>query len=168
MTWPTPGEGPTEPIRPGDRGAGETPPPPPPSPSGEPAPPVPPPPPIPPPPPVAPPSITGEQMSYPAQGAPGYPPPYQAAPPARTNAMAVAALICALGGLITIISAPVGAILGHVARRQIRETGEEGDGMALAGIIIGWSLTGLLVAACCLAAAVGIFGVFAFGTTTTT
>jgi hypothetical protein len=37
----------------------------------------------------------------------------------------------------------VGAILGHVARRQIRDRGESGDGMALAGIITGWIATGL-------------------------
>jgi len=35
------------------------------------------------------------------------------------------------------VFAPVGLVLGIVARRQIRQTGEEGDGMALAGIIIG-------------------------------
>jgi hypothetical protein len=33
-----------------------------------------------------------------------------------------------------------------VARRQIRERGEGGDGMALAGIIVGWILTGLILA----------------------
>jgi tetrahydromethanopterin S-methyltransferase subunit E len=31
-----------------------------------------------------------------------------------------------------------GAILGHVARRQVKTRMEAGDGMALAGIIIGW------------------------------
>lgn len=70
----------------------------------------------------------------------GYPPP---SPP--TNGLAIAALVCSIAGLATCISAPVGAILGHVARRQIRERGEGGDGMALAGIIIGWILTGLLL-----------------------
>ncbi len=37
----------------------------------------------------------------------------------------------------------VGAILGHVARKQVRERGEAGAGMALAGIIIGWIATGI-------------------------
>jgi hypothetical protein len=60
-----------------------------------------------------------------------------------TNGLAIASLVCSLAGLVTCISAPVGAILGHVARRQIRERGEAGDGMALAGIIVGWILTGL-------------------------
>ncbi|GAA4695827.1 DUF4190 domain-containing protein [Phytohabitans rumicis] len=71
----------------------------------------------------------------------GYPPP-MARP---TNSLAIAALICSLAGIATCISAPVGAILGHVARRQIRERGEAGDGMALAGIIVGWIITGLMV-----------------------
>lgn len=72
----------------------------------------------------------------------GYPQPV-ASPP--TNGLAIAALVCALAGIATCISAPVGAILGHVARRQIRERGEAGDGMALAGIIVGWIITGLMV-----------------------
>jgi hypothetical protein len=29
-------------------------------------------------------------------------------------------------------------ILGHMARRQIRKSGEQGDGMALAGLILGY------------------------------
>lgn len=62
--------------------------------------------------------------------------------------MAIVALVCSLAGFLVIISAPVGAILGHVARRQIRETGEDGAGMALAAIIIGWVLTGLVLLAC--------------------
>jgi glycerol-3-phosphate acyltransferase PlsY len=62
-----------------------------------------------------------------------------------TNGLAVASLILSLVGLASCITAPVGAILGHVARRQIRERGEGGEGMATAGIIVGWILTGLLL-----------------------
>ena len=65
--------------------------------------------------------------------------------------MAVVSLILSLAGLVTLITAPVGAVLGHMARKQIRETGEEGDGLALAGIIVGWIITGLCVLACCVA-----------------
>jgi hypothetical protein len=88
----------------------------------------------------------------PTSGAPGYGAPASPAygygapmvPMApKTNGMAIAALVCALAGLVTCVSAPVGAVLGHVARRQIRERGEGGDGMALTGIIVGWILTGL-------------------------
>src|SRR3954454_21294180 len=79
-------------------------------------------------------------MSDPRYGPPpgyGYPPYPVYAPP--TNPMAIAALVCAL----TI--GPVGLGLGIAARKQIRRTGEGGDGMALAGIIIGGIVTGIWV-----------------------
>jgi len=82
---------------------------------------------------------------YPA-GYAGYGQPMVASRP--TNGLAIAALVCSLAGIATCISAPVGAILGHIARKQIRERGEEGDGMALAGIIVGWIITALGVLAC--------------------
>jgi tryptophan synthase alpha subunit len=53
--------------------------------------------------------------------------------------MAVAALVSAF------VIAPVGIGLGIAARRQIRETGEEGDGLALAGIVVGSVITGIYV-----------------------
>jgi hypothetical protein len=79
----------------------------------------------------------------PAAAYPGY--GYQPVAVQPTNGLAIAALVCALAGIATCISAPVGAILGHIARRQIRERGEAGDGMALAGIIVGWIITALMV-----------------------
>jgi hypothetical protein len=53
--------------------------------------------------------------------------------------------LCAygLGGWI----GAIGAILGHVSQRQIRERGDGGGGMALAGVIVGWIATGLFVLA---------------------
>ncbi len=33
-------------------------------------------------------------------------------------------------------------VFGYVARAQIRERGEGGDGMAIAGIVLGWVGTG--------------------------
>ncbi len=41
------------------------------------------------------------------------------------------------------ILAPAGAIMGHVAKRHIRERKERGNGWAFAGIIIGWVGTAL-------------------------
>ncbi len=84
---------------------------------------------------------------------------------APTNGLAVASLICSLVGLLTIISAPVGAVLGHVARRQIKQTGEQGDGLALAGIIVGWVITGLSVCGC--AVYLGLFGLMLGSATVT-
>ncbi|MBQ1072798.1 DUF4190 domain-containing protein [Micromonospora sp. C31] len=78
----------------------------------------------------------------------GYPPPYPNygyAPAPKTNGLAIAALVLSLVGIASCVTAPVGAILGHVAQNQIRQTGEGGEGMAKAAIIVGWILTGLLV-----------------------
>jgi len=74
-----------------------------------------------------------------------------APPRPTTNGLAIASLVVAL----SCIAAPVGAILGHVARRQIRQRGESGDGLALAGIIIGWVLTALWLAGCAVMILVG-------------
>src|SRR5687768_1577827 len=72
----------------------------------------------------------------------GQPYGYAAATPPQ-NSMALVAMILALVGLAFPITAPVGAILGHVAMKQIRQTGETGEGMAKTGIIAGWIITGL-------------------------
>jgi hypothetical protein len=76
------------------------------------------------------------------QGPTGHLPPYgppnpYAYPPRPTNSMAVVALILAL------VVPPVGLVLGIIARRQIRDTGEDGDSLALAGIVVGACLTAL-------------------------
>lgn len=75
---------------------------------------------------------------YPQPGHPGYGYLHS-----QTNSLAIPALVLSLVGVMFCITAPVGAILGHVAQKQIRETGESGEGMAKAAIIVGWILTGL-------------------------
>ncbi len=44
-----------------------------------------------------------------------------------------------------------GAIMGHMARNQIRQSAgaQTGDGMALAGIVLGWGGVGISVLAIC-------------------
>ena len=84
----------------------------------------------------------GQVPGYPpGYGPPGYAPPGYAIPPyARpTNTMAILALVLAF------VFAPAGLVLGIVARRQIRQTGEQGEGLALAGIIIGAIFCAFLV-----------------------
>ncbi len=74
----------------------------------------------------------------------------------RTNQMAVASLVCGLCQVFFWFVAGVPAIVfGHVARRQIRQTGEAGGGMALAGLIMGY--VGVLVPLIALIAAVAAF-----------
>jgi hypothetical protein len=90
----------------------------------------------------------GQQYQQPGQQyqQPGYP---SGPPGGTTNTMAIVSLVLSLAGLLVYLSAPVGAILGHVARKQIRERGEQGEGLAMTGIIVGWVITGLGLLACC-------------------
>jgi len=72
-------------------------------------------------------------------GAPMAPQVVRYARPARTNGLAVASLACGIGQLFFWFLAAIPAVvLGHMARRQIRETGEAGDGMAVAGLVLGY------------------------------
>ena len=82
----------------------------------------------------------------------GYPPQQMAQP--ATNSMAVASLVCGLGEFLTMgLTAIPAIVLGHAARRQVRKTGQSGDGMALAGLTLGWIglltaiIAGLIIAA---------------------
>jgi peptidyl-prolyl cis-trans isomerase B (cyclophilin B) len=54
-----------------------------------------------------------------------------AVPP--TNGLAIASLI------LVFVFFPLGIILGHLARGQIKRTGEGGKGLATAALVIGYS-----------------------------
>jgi hypothetical protein len=56
---------------------------------------------------------------------------------AGTNGLAIASLVLSVIGCTSLI----GAILGHVALSQIRRTGQQGRGLALGGVIVGWLWT---------------------------
>jgi len=91
--------------------------------------------------PAYPPAYGPPSYSQPAYGQPGYPPAYGWPAPARarTNTTAALALVFGLiGGLL-------GIVLGHIALRQIKTTGEDGRGMALTGLIAGYAHLGLWV-----------------------
>jgi hypothetical protein len=63
-----------------------------------------------------------------------------------TNGLAVASLACGVGQFLVGPLATIPAIvLGHMARHQIKRTGEEGAGMALAGLLMGWAAVALAV-----------------------
>jgi Domain of unknown function (DUF4190) len=76
---------------------------------------------------------------------PGPPPPYAYGP--RTNSLAIASLVTAILSwvLCPLLAAILAVIFGHVARGQIKQTGEGGAGMALAGLIVGYSNIGCSV-----------------------
>lgn len=69
-------------------------------------------------------------------------------PPPGTNGSAVGAMVCGILGTMTMGVTSIPAIvLGHVARGQIRRTGQDGDGMAVAGLVLGYivAIGGLLI-----------------------
>jgi hypothetical protein len=75
----------------------------------------------------------------PAQLSPTQPAPGPAPSQPTTNGLAIASLVCGVGQLVAFFPAGIAAIiLGHQARRQIRETGEQGDGLARTGLILGY------------------------------
>jgi peptidyl-prolyl cis-trans isomerase B (cyclophilin B) len=82
----------------------------------------------------------------PPYGRPPGPPPhtypygYPVAPHGPpTNAMAIASLVCAF------LFAPLGIVFGHISLSQIRRTGEQGRGLAVAGLVISYLITVLTV-----------------------
>jgi hypothetical protein len=74
---------------------------------------------------------------------PQFQPPYQgyaqAPAPAKTNSLAIAALVSSF--FISLL----GVILGHIALNQIKTTGEGGRGLAIAALIIGYVSMALAV-----------------------
>ena len=103
----------------------------------------------PPPPPDAPPPPTPpEPWSQPA------PPGWTGAPPSAvrsTNSLSIVSLVfgCAQFVVCPVIGAVVAVVTGHISRGQIKRTNEQGAGMALAGLILGYigiALTVLVLA----------------------
>lgn len=60
----------------------------------------------------------------------------------KTNGLAIAALVLGLVSFATCGLTAIPAIIcGHLALGQIKRTGEQGQGMAMAGLIIGWAMS---------------------------
>lgn len=68
-------------------------------------------------------AVDGAQASSEMVMAPSYP---------GTNTLAILAIVFAF------VFSPLGVIFGHVARGQIRHSGEQGGGLALAGLVLGY------------------------------
>ncbi|MGW4768683.1 DUF4190 domain-containing protein [Nocardia sp. NPDC004278] len=83
--------------------------------------------------------VAGAQQPYPQT--PAYPNAYQPyGYPQQgqgTNGLAIGSLVASLVGLCTCIGSIVGIVLGIIALNQIKERGQEGRGLALAGIWVG-------------------------------
>jgi hypothetical protein len=76
----------------------------------------------------------GQQPPY---GMPQYPYGYPPQPKPQTNAILALVLSCV--GIATCgVTAIVGVIFGHIAMGRIKRGEEDGRGMALAGVIVGY------------------------------
>ena len=86
---------------------------------------------------------SADPYGVPSSGQPYGQPQYGGAPyNPTTNVLAILALVFAF------VFAPVSIVLGHMAKKQIRERGEQGEGLATAGLVLGYIFTGLIVLGC--------------------
>jgi len=84
-------------------------------------------------------SVVADLPSGPSFGVMPYPGGYYPVVNNPTSGLAIGALICGIAEIFTLGFAAVPAvILGHLARQQIRRTGERGEGMAIAGLVLGY------------------------------
>jgi len=78
--------------------------------------------------------------------------------PRPTNQMAAISLGFGIGQvLLPVVGGLVAIVTGHLARREIRQTGEAGDGLAVTGLVLGYvgvllPLLGLIIAVSAVAA----------------
>jgi hypothetical protein len=89
---------------------------------------------------------------YPPSNPYGPPAGYGYQPPKPTNGLAIGSMVTSIAGAVFLclygvggIVGLVGAILGHVAMRQIKANDQNGRGMALAGVIVGWIAFALMI-----------------------
>ena len=84
-------------------------------------------------------SVVADLPSGPSFGVMPYQGGYYPVVANPTSGLAIGALICGIAEIFTLGFAAIPAvILGHLARQNIRRTGERGDGMAIAGLVLGY------------------------------
>jgi hypothetical protein len=84
-------------------------------------------------------AVVADLPAGPYLGIMPYQPGYYPAINTPTSGLAIGSLVCGILEIFTLGFAAIPAvILGHLARNQIRRTGERGDGMAIAGLVLGY------------------------------
>lgn len=80
-----------------------------------------------------------------------YTPPAYPTATKRESSLAIVSLISGILGwtIVPFIGSIVAVITGHLAKKEIRESGGtmSGDGMALAGLILGYTMIGIALLA---------------------
>jgi len=75
----------------------------------------------------------------PAGPLPIWPVPAYQPRPAGTNSMAIASMVLGVAEFFTAgLTAIPAVICGHIARRQMKETAQRGDGLATGGLVLGY------------------------------
>lgn len=92
------------------------------------------------------------------------PPPTPPPPPpivarsmaVQTSGMAIASLVMGIAGwtLLPLLGSILAIVFGYAARREIRQRPDQltGDGLAVAGLVLGWLMVGISVVGLCLGA----------------
>jgi uncharacterized membrane protein len=81
-------------------------------------------------------ALTGD---LPAGPLPAWPVPAHQPPPTDTNSMAIASIVLGVAEFFTAgLTAIPAVICGHIARRQMRQTSQRGDGLATGGLVLGY------------------------------
>ena len=66
-------------------------------------------------------------------------PAYQPPPSGGTNSMAIASMVLGVAEFFTAgLTAIPAVVCGHIARRQMKQTAERGDGLATSGLVLGY------------------------------
>jgi hypothetical protein len=116
-------------------------------------------------------AIVGQQNA-PSTSVPVTSGPISTAGPGQTNSLAVISLVAGIGSFFAHIIPGIGGftvaivaiVTGYMARNQIKKTGEQGYGLATAGMIIGIVHVALLVLLVIgLIFAIFVFGIALFG-----
>jgi len=75
----------------------------------------------------------------PAGVLPAWPVQAYQAPSTSTNSMAIASMVLGVAEFFTVgLTAIPAVVCGHIARRQIKQTAERGDGLATSGLVLGY------------------------------
>jgi Domain of unknown function (DUF1707)/Domain of unknown function (DUF4190) len=75
----------------------------------------------------------------PAGPLPAWPVPAHQPPPSDTNSLAIASLVLGVAEFFTAgLTAIPAVICGHIARRQMKQTSQRGDGLATGGLVLGY------------------------------
>ncbi len=66
-------------------------------------------------------------------------PAYQPPPPSGTNSLAIASMVLGVAEFFTGgLTAIPAVVCGHIARRQMKQTAQRGDGLATSGLVLGY------------------------------